>query len=840
MKKIFTAIFALIASASAFAAPKLRFIYILICIICGGTLIQAAPLSYKGSTPENNTTVASFNDITLHFDIDALIEEYGEGDWGVCYQASYNKRKPAEAECATLYKGLPEDDEVIGRLTQSIYTDSEDFIEGPDVHLSFPDVQVETGQVYTLVLTYDMYAGRKTEDNPWLVDTKLALFDDPIVLTFIGGSEVAHVLNMESSNLDTAQEYDFLPEFTIEFNYPVSITQKASVEIKEDGSVLATADNITVDPTNEKAIKIVFPETVLYNGHSYQIVVAPESVCINGEEDVTNNELSFTVKGASYRYFGVGRVRPSNGSEAVMAEITVPFKFPEAVDKNYGFVNVDNGRKKWYIHMYEGASAEGEELMQIEGEIGPDMKSLIFHPDYAFKPETEYTFVIPEGDVLAYEIGAMKETYLKDYISERVELHYTTPSVASLPSWTPSPVNMKDNEEVAELQYFIIDCPAYEYDGTDYNTVSTKVTGNKGALYLVTEEGDQEIKTFAITRKTLDSESEIGNGELTGRYFVGEVNETLYEGNEYKVVWLANSFIVDSSFIGQYIGNPEVAVTLKGITPTIDDFGLTANIDNRLHSHADVFSFVTESEIKAGEGATMKLMDGEESIAEAPVYVSREAEGYRAYADFKGQKLENGKTYDVVLPEGSVYAANGIVKNPEIKSAITAMPEQAAAPEFISVKLNIDEYATATYRMVKGEESVVDLKAGDDWKLESLSLNGDDVTSEVSELGLYTLPALNEDATLDATYAYAHDITYDYTTGVGNIEELPYSLSKDGSHVIISGLNGGEEIAIYTVGGMKIASLDVVPVDMHEASLALPEGQIYIIVINQTSIKWKH
>lgn len=818
----------------------MRFIQILICIICGGALLQAAPLSYKGSAPENNSMINSLNDITLYFDVDALVAEYGDGAWGICCSASYNSRKPAQAKCATLYKGSLEDDDVIERLTTTIKVSSDEFIEGNEFHLSFPDVQVEPNQLYTLVLTYDMYAGRKDVDASWLMDTKLALFDEPIVLTFVGGSEVAHVLNMVSSDIDTAQDYEILPEVTIGFNYPVSITQTASVELKEDETVLATAESITIDPTNENAIKITFPETSLYKGHSYQLVVSPESVCIYGEEDVTNNELSFTIKGASYRYFGVGRVRPSNGSESVMTEITVPFKFPEVEGKNYGFVNVDNGRKKWYIHMYEGATAEGEELMQIEGEVGTDMKSLIFHPNYAFKPETEYTFVIPEGDVLAYEIGATKETYLKDYISERVELHYTTPSVASLPTWTPSPVNMKDNEEIAELKYFIIDCPAYEYDGTDYNTVSTKVTGNKGALYLVTEEGDQEIKTFAITRKTLDSESEIGNGELTGRYFVGEVNETLYEGNEYKVVWLANSFIVDSPFIGQYIGNPEVAVTLKGTTPTIDDFGLTANVSDRLHSHADVFSFVTESEIKAGEGATMKLMDGEESIAEAPVYVSRENNGYRAYADFGGQKLENGKTYDVVLPEGSVYAANGIVNNPEIKSAITAMPEQGAAPEFISVKLNIDEYATATYRMVKGEESVVDLKAGDDWKLESLSLNGDDVTSEVSEQGLYTLPALNEDATLDATYAYAHEITYDYETGVGNIEDSPYAQRKDGSHLIISGLNGGEHIAIYTLGGMNVAELPSVPAEMGTASINLPEGQVYIVVINGISIKWKH
>ena len=811
---------------------------ILTAIMLTYSIANAGTLSYKGSTPENNSTISSLNDITLHFDIDALIEEYGEGDWGVCYQASYNKRKPAEAECATLYKGLPEDDEVIGRLTQSIYTDSEDFIEGPDVHLSFPDVQVETGQVYTLVLTYDMYAGRKTEDNPWLVDTKLALFDEPIVLTFIGGSEVAHVLNMESSNIDTTQGYEFLQEFTIEFNYPVSITQKAGVEIKEDGSVLATADNITIDPTNEKAIKIVFPETVLYNGHSYQIVVAPESVCINGEEDVTNKELNFTIKGASYRYFGVGRVRPSSGSESVMAEITVPFKFPEAVDKNYGFVNVDNGRKKWYIHLYEGAAAEGEELMQIEGEIGSDMKSLIFHPEYAFKPETEYTLVIPEGDVLAYEIGALRETFLKDYISERVELHYTTPSVESLPAWNPEPVNVKDNDEVSELKYYIIDCPEYEYDGIIYNTIvsDTSDLSDDGYLYLVTEEGDELIKTFRITRKTLDSESEIGNGELDGRYFVGEVNENLYEGNEYKVVWEANDFKVNNPFLGKYIYNPEVTVTLKGTAPTVHDFGLTANVENRRHSHADLFSFVTGSEIKAGEEAKMILKDGETSVAEAPVYVAHENTSYRAYADFGGKKLESGKTYDVVIPEGSIYSANGIESNPEIRSSITA----ASGAEYVSVALSIDEYASATYRMVMGEESVIALKAGDAWKLESLSLDGNDVTSEVSEAGLYTLPALSKDAKLDATYAYAGDVDYDFTTGIGSVSGCSYELRKDGSHLVISGLKEGDMITIYTAGGMKVADLPSVPSDMQEASIALQENQVYIILINGTSIKYRH
>ncbi|MDE6028337.1 MAG: hypothetical protein K2G23_09715 [Muribaculaceae bacterium] len=523
-----------------------------------------------------------------------------------------------------------------------------------------------------------------------------------------------------------------------------------------------------------------------------------------------------------------------------MDEITIPFNFPTAEDKSYGFVNVDNGNKKWYLHIYEGPTADGEEILSVAAtKIGDDNQSLIFRPDYAFKPQTEYTLVIPEGDVLAYEIGAPRETYLKDYISERVELHYTTPSVDALPAWLPAPVNMKNGDEVTELKYFLIDNPAYEYEGSNYSTISAVNTGAKGILYLLTEEGEQEVKIFSILRKNLTSDSEIGNGELSGLYYVGEVNETLYEGNEYRIVLPANSYVVNNAFIGQYVGNPEISVTLKGATPTVNDFGLKANIDDRIHSHADVFSFVTESEVKAGEGARMILKDGEENVADAPVYVSREANGHRVYADFGGKKLESGKSYDVVLPEGSVFATNGIVNNPEIKSAITAIPEAPAAPEFVSIALNIDEYASATYRMVKGQESVLNLKAGDDWKLESLFLNGEDVTVEVNENGLYTLPALDEDAILDAAYTYAREINYDFETGVGNIQDVPYSISKDGSHVLISGLNGGEQIAIYTVGGMKIASLDAVPADMHEASLALPEGQVYVILINGTSIKWK-
>ena len=798
----------------------------------------AQGLKYVGSNPIDGSTVETLSTVELEFDLSDVQESLGEAEWGICSNGFYLASLPNMEKTATLYEGVPEDNNVLERLNSVIKPNNSLFKVGNTFKIQFSDFEIKPNQLYTLVITYEFYAGKNGEKT-WDTTTKLSFQNEPLVLTFVGSEVAEKVLSPLSNSIIEDTTYEQIPEVQISFNYDVTVNNGCTISLFEENEEICKAGSVIVDSEDNKSVLITFPETELVIGHTYNIVIPEGSFSIIDEDKVLNNEIIIPIKGASYIYFGVGRgLTPAEGSVSILDEITVPFKFPTSETKTYGLK--DTG-VPMTVYVYVGENIEGEELLSVEANASTDGTSLVITPNYAFEPDSEYTFVIPEGTIDVYDLGARNPTIQKDLKNERIVLHYTTPSVESLPAWEPSPLFIKNNDELSELKYYIIDCPIYEYDGTTYNTVVADKydISDNGALYLITENGEEEIKTFRITKKILDSESEIGDGELNGSYLVGDVNEPLYEGNKYKVVWRAHDLIVNNPFIGKYIGNPEVSVMLNGTTPTSDDFGLTANIDDRLHSHADVFSFVTESEVKAGENAKMILKDGEENVAEAPVYVSREANCHRVYADFGGKKLESGKSYEVVLPEGSVYATNGIVNNPEIKSVITAMPEAPAAPEFVSIALNIDEYASATYRMVKGQESVLNLKAGDDWKLESLSLNGEDVTGEVDENGLYTLPALDEDANLDAAYTYAREINYDFETGVGNIQDVPYSLTKDGSHLLISGLNGGEQIAIYTVGGMKIASLDAVPADMHEASLALPEGQVYIILINGTSIKWK-
>lgn len=797
-----------------------------------------SPIQFKGSIPLNESEISSFNDIYIEFDFSEIQEQFGSiENWGVCYNASYKDWAPETSNTITLYKGDSETGEVLDMIASNYNQKQDNWTPDNKIKVSFPSVEVTPGQVYTIVADVKVYAiNKETLDKT----TTNNLKDNPIVLTFYGASDVKKVISVISSSLENKDSFEVIDKINIEFSNDIKLGTSQVANIEENNTSIFSSEELVISSTDKKVLEINFNEKKVYYGHDYEFVIPAGTLMLAEDDEIVNSEIRIPFKGASFYEFGYKRITPSPKNASLIEEIQVTFDFPEGC----GFINMEDAGVTGYpMKVYKGEEANEENyLTTINGET-TDGGSLLFKPKYDFDAETKYTFVIEEGVVKPWIIGGTRGQTLPDYKCNPVIITYSTPEIAKIDKVVLTPQG-SELPELGSLEDGIkIPVEQYVFDETDYAFTSSgkKFYGDDifpgyHPLYETGTEEDILIGYyFFYPRNTSD------NGCYLELSTIGQDNlPVLLEGKEYEFRFPEGAYVAEQNLLKKYSGNDAFNYRFKGTTSPINDFGLKANIDDRLHSHADVFSFVTENEIKAGENAKMLLKDGEENVAEAPVYVSREANGHRVYADFGGKKLDAGKSYDVVLPEGSVYAANGIVNNPEIKSAITAMPETPAAPEFISVTLNIDEYASATYRMVKGQESVVNLKAGEDWKLESLSLNGEDVTADVAENGLYTLPALDEDANLDATYAYAHAIDYDYETGVGSIEDLPYSLSKDGSHVVISGLNGGEQIAIYTMGGMKIASLDTVPADMHEASIALPEGQIYIVMINNTSIKWKH
>ncbi|MDE6408917.1 MAG: hypothetical protein K2K81_01540 [Muribaculaceae bacterium] len=811
-----------------------RLALIVAVLLTSATIKAISPLSFTGSIPEDGGKVSSFNDIQILFDFTEIENQYGSIDgWGIACEG-FDDDEPEWCNGAILFDGDIEDGIILSKTTDDITLNDEKFsISSNALHLSFPGIQIEPNKKYTLLINYIVYAQNPTiTGNHGYND----LLDNPITLSFYGSANVEKQLSVITTSLSDDNSVKSIEEFYITFNDDIEILSSPTAKIIEDSNTLASTTNFSI--IDDKTLKILFDQTILYSSHNYSIVLEENSI---GSKDgsLFNPMLSFKFSGASFHEFGSKRITPRPSQPSLIEEIQVTYDFPEGC----GFINMeDAGITGYPMKVYKGEEAlEENYLTTINGET-TDGGALLFKPKYDFDAESKYTFVIEEGVVKPWIIGGTRGKTLPDYKCNPVTVTYTTPAIADIPKVVIEPQGANIPSLGSLEDGLNIPVKQYTFDETDYAFTSSDeifyddVFPGYHPLYEIGNHEDSLIGYYFFhARNTSD------NGCYIELSTVGQENlPVLLEGKEYEFRFPEGAFVAEQNLLKKYSGSDAFNYRFKGMTSPINDFGLTANVDDRLHSHADVFSFVTESEVKAGENAKMILKDGEENVAEAPVYISREANGHRVYADFGGKKLESGKSYDVVLPEGSVYATNGIVNNPEIKSAITAMPETPAAPEFISIALNIDEYASATYRMVKGQESVLNLKAGDDWKLESLSLDGEDVTADVDENGLYNLPALDKDAKLDALYAYAHNVDYDFTTGVGEIEECPYTISKDAEHLVISGLKGGEQIAVYTMGGMKVADLPTVPEDMNTASIALPEGQVYIVLINGISIKYKH
>lgn len=134
--------------------------------------------------------------------------------------------------------------------------------------------------------------------------------------------------------------------------------------------------------------------------------------------------------------------------------------------------------------------------------------------------------------------------------------------------------------------------------------------------------------------------------------------------------------------------------------------------------------------------------------------------------------------------------------------------------------------------VAKGKSATVSFNHDSYWEIESLKLNGEDVTSNMED-NRYTTPELSTDSSLESTLRYAGDLTVGPSTGVVDLEGSNISVTILDHKVVISGLNEGDEFTLYNISGHILNS--------HKASaqtetITLGDG-IYIIRINDKAIK---
>ena len=128
-----------------------------------------------------------------------------------------------------------------------------------------------------------------------------------------------------------------------------------------------------------------------------------------------------------------------------------------------------------------------------------------------------------------------------------------------------------------------------------------------------------------------------------------------------------------------------------------------------------------------------------------------------------------------------------------------------------------------------GRTYKVRITAFEGWKIHSVTFNGEEVTDQLTEEGLFTTPALQADAVLNIAYEKTED-----NTMVANTTARAIKVQGHQGTLRITGTTEGEAISVYTTGGTLVAQESA---EGDETLITIPTGQVYIVTVADKVVK---
>ena len=180
--------------------------------------------------------------------------------------------------------------------------------------------------------------------------------------------------------------------------------------------------------------------------------------------------------------------------------------------------------------------------------------------------------------------------------------------------------------------------------------------------------------------------------------------------------------------------------------------------------------------------------------------------------------------YSLVLPSGSFNIGT------QFESEFNAPKEYDFwVTEFFPVSYTTDNNTVALSPVEITKSASLSIETKENWKLETLTLNGKDVTADVAN-GRYVSPAATEAMNFEATFAY--DGVVVTPTGVDDIvTDLNLRGWSVGGKLYVAGLKDGQIVNVYTVGGSAVANATVAGGD-DTLEFTLGKG-IYIVTVTE-------
>ncbi len=815
-------------------------------VIMAGLNASAADslLKFVGVEPAPGSLINS-PDFKLVFDISEVVEANGPAEYGIGYYG-------ASSRCTKLYQGTGSDKVLLGSALNKTVSGSKDgFTVGNTISVSFPDVTLVAGEAYTLEFMNRFSVYVKGSSTAVTSTTYNSTFD-PIEFVFIGGGDESKMLYIESCSLPTDQSIPSLTEAVFNLSAPATLCDGAKAMLIEDGETIASTDMLTLTGTG-KRLAVSFGNITLYNDHTYYVAIPVGSLARKDNGEVTNVAYNCKVSGAQYKIFGVKEATPTNGAVFFPSTMSMTFDLPEGAT----IVSSTAQGSSYKAYLYENSVKPKNLALTYDGTADSDKRGLTWSSvKFSPKPSTDYILCIPAGALKAKSAAGKY-----DLSCEEIQIPFRSPSIEefgcpSIELATPINGLISKNgqklianakyEEIGHIQIPMVGLK-YEYEGKKYD-----LTYNSTPWYLydITDGEEALYKTSeAYSSGFTTSQVEI-TASNTYRVADIDLSAPLFEGRKYRLVLPAGCLGIGYAPIKNYAVNKEWSIEFEGASaPKFELHRCNLPEESELYEfcgakwvfngywavnpayHPSLHSYNSELNYWLGGGLTY-------TVKYDPSWTTIQA--YRE--GMKSEDFELDKKYDdwkVILPAGFLYyPADPRIANEEIVHKIKRIDKPSSTPEFLNLDIQVNGLTTVSYKVVKSQPATLTFAPDEYWEVENIKLNDEDRTAEVND-GTFTTPALENDSKIEANLHYKGLVINDIPSEIVEIPQSALKVYVDGEFIVVDGVEADDEVALYSVNGLKIGNRTVTETG-NKISFSVPNRDIYIVRINNQAVKIRY
>ena len=159
-------------------------------------------------------------------------------------------------------------------------------------------------------------------------------------------------------------------------------------------------------------------------------------------------------------------------------------------------------------------------------------------------------------------------------------------------------------------------------------------------------------------------------------------------------------------------------------------------------------------------------------------------------------------------------------KDVTIEGTFTQLPS-------VYLTINQADNGCVKQHLVQGTSCTFVIEAAEGWKIHTVTFNGEDVTSQLTEEGTFTTPELQDDAVLNIAYEKIDD-------AISHAQASRIKVQGHQGIISISGITEGTDISLYTTDGTLVTRETA---EDDTAHLTVPTGQVYIVKVADTVVK---